>query len=102
MLLGKEKSCRKRDRTPKSLDRKKSLIKIPSTSKIPKDFFKASSGSPQASQKDIVKSMEFTFMPYSTESSNSILYSSLESPGRSRKSDENKTKLVKRMGRRKF
>lgn len=40
MLLSKEKSCQTRSSSIKSMSRKKSLIKIPSSSQIPKDFFR--------------------------------------------------------------
>lgn len=40
MFLSKEKSSLIRSSSVKSIDRKRSLIRIPSTSKIPKDFFR--------------------------------------------------------------
>lgn len=40
MLLSKEKSCLTRCSSIKSIDHKRSLIRIPSTNKIPKDFFR--------------------------------------------------------------
>ena len=43
MLLSKEKSCQTRSSSIKSLSRKKSNIKIPTSSQIPKDFFRQSS-----------------------------------------------------------
>ena len=67
MLLRKEKSSqvqRSSLRSSERSERKKSLIKVPSTSKIPRDFFR------QPSVKKVVvsdknrlqNSLEFTFM----------------------------------------
>lgn len=65
MLLSKEKSYQTRSSSIKSMSRKKSLIKIPSSSKIPKDFFRQPSPMkksypPYSSNKNL---LEFTFMP---------------------------------------
>lgn len=71
MLLSKEKSCQTRSSSTSSLSRKKSLIKIPSTSQIPKDFFRhpkpaLRSYPSEGSQKN---ELEFTFMPFKNQDS---------------------------------
>ena len=70
MLLSKEKSCQTRSSSTRSISRKKSLIKIPSTSQIPKDFFRQ----PMTHEKSLPNecseknSLEFTFMPHKNQS----------------------------------
>lgn len=47
MLLANRNACRKQNPSIKNLNRKQSLIKIASTSKIPKDFFRPHSSQSQ-------------------------------------------------------
>lgn len=70
MLLSKEKSCQTRSSSTRSISRKKSLIKIPSTSQIPKDFFRQPASTPGSSAMKLSKknSLEFTFMPHKNQS----------------------------------
>ena len=70
MLLSKEKSCQTRSSSTRSVSRKKSFIKIPSTSQIPKDFFKQPPTLEKALSNGLVQknSLEFTFMPHKNQS----------------------------------
>lgn len=100
MLLGKEKSCRNRSQTPRSLDRKKSLVKIPSTSKIPRDFFRPVPGSPQEkSSKSGKNLMEFTFNPALSNNS-SVMNASAEYSQKGSGGENKKSEGVKRVGKR--
>ena len=97
MLLSKEKSCQTRSSSIRSISRKKSLIKIPSTSQIPKDFFRqptsaSSSYAPKLVQKS---SLEFTFMPHKNLSSIGVSEQMKKSLDLPRKP----TTALKRMGR---
>lgn len=71
MLLSQEKYCQARSSSVKALSRQKSIIKIPSTSQIPKDFFRQPKSMDRSDPAEMwpKNQLEFTFMPNRNESS---------------------------------